>query len=138
MFTRVLPEVDIYTQKVYTRSASYKKTTLREKARTINTFAEITLDNSALLVEIGLVCSKMLLLHKKKKPYRSHFFTRRCSYVFYFFTRISSTRLKFTRELSRKDGKQIQIRYRYRYSRFGVTQLLSVETTFKNCLYFTN
>ena len=67
VFTRVIPEVDIYTQKVYTRSASYKKTTLREKAHTINTFAEITLDNSALLVEIGLVCSKMLLLHEKKK-----------------------------------------------------------------------
>ena len=66
VFTRVLPEVDIYTRKVYTRSASYKKTTSREKARTINTFAEITLDNSALLVEIGLVCSKMLLLHEKK------------------------------------------------------------------------
>ena len=66
VFTRVLPEVDIYSRKVYTRSASYKNTTLREKARTINTFAEITLDNSALIVEIGLVCSKMLLLHEKK------------------------------------------------------------------------
>ena len=56
----------------------------------------------------------------RKKPYKSHFFTRRCSYVFYFFTRISLTTLKFTRELSRKDGKQIQIRYRY--SRFGITR----------------
>ena len=56
---------------------------------------------------------------REKKPYRSHFFTRRCSYVFHFFTRISSTTLKFTRQLYRKDGKQIQIRYRY--SRFGVT-----------------
>ena len=60
---------------------------------------------------------------REKKPYRSHFFTRTCSYVFYFFTRISSTTLKFTRELYHKDGKQIQIRYRYRYSRFDVTQL---------------
>ena len=64
VFTWVLLEVVyiyIYSRKVYTRSASYKNTTLREKARTINTFAEIILDNSALIV-----CSKMLLLHEKK------------------------------------------------------------------------
>ena len=66
VFTQVLPEVHIYTRKVYTRSALYNKTTLREKARTINTFAEINLNNSALVVEMGLVCSKMLLLHEKK------------------------------------------------------------------------
>ena len=66
VFTRVLPEVDIYSRKVYTISALYKNTTLREKAHTINTFAEIILNNSTLIVEIGLICSKMLLLHKKK------------------------------------------------------------------------
>ena len=71
---------------------------------------------------------------REKKPYRSHFFTRRCSYVFYLFTRISSTTLKFTRELYRKDGKQIQIRYRYRYSRFDVTPYGNVTGMFSLCL----
>ena len=60
----------------------------------------------------------------RKNTYRSNFFMRRGSYVFYFFMRISSTKLKFTRELSRKDGTRNRYRIRYRYSPFPVSRTL--------------